>query len=210
MKRSIIIISISVSAVALFIFFVVEYLNKDECDLKKYLKNCNFDNISLIDVEYSDNSINIRYNIDNYKNYIKDSLKLKKEVERFLQKNDKTDHDVCISIGWQSLPDGIVFANYNANKDHTEKNIDFSSSNGQLEYGYFCCPEFDLRDFENEHNYKMLLLYGFKDFDNIDILDNMKEIQFAGFRLWNEQDVIPEELINHFKEAHPNCIVEVQ
>lgn len=210
MKKRIILILIPVSAITLFVFGIIEYLNKDERYLKKYLQNCNFDNISLRDVEYSDNSINIRYNIDNYEDYIKDSFKLKKEVEEYLQKKDKTNYDVCIRIGWQSLPDGIVFANYNANNHQIDRDIDFSSSNGHLEYGYFCCPEFNLKDFENENNLKMLLLYGFRDFSNINTLDNMKNLQFAGFRLWNEQDTISDELINHFKEAHPNCIVVVQ
>lgn len=59
MKKRIILILIPVSAIALFVFGVIEYLNKDERDLKKYLLNCNYDNISLRDVEYSDNSINI-------------------------------------------------------------------------------------------------------------------------------------------------------
>lgn len=184
--------------------------NKEEKELKSYLKEYNFENISLSEVECADNSINIRYDIDDYDNYIKDSFKLKKAVEEYIIKHDKTNYDVNVNIGWRSLPDGVEFANYNSHKDRMDTDIDISSSNGKLEFGYFCCPEFDLKDFENQRDLKILLLYGFKDFNNIDVLDNMKDLKYAGFRLWNEKDTIPEDLIKHFEESHPDCIVVVQ
>lgn len=210
MKKIIIVAALLISFIFLPTGCIIDRSNNEEKELKSYLKEYNFDNISLKEIEYKDNSISIRCDIENYDNYIKDSFKLKKAVEAYILKHDKTNYDVCISIGWRSLPDGIEFANFNANKDSIETNIDISSTNGQLEYGYFCCPEFDLKDFENEYNFKILLLYGFKDFSNIDVLDNMKDLKYAGFRLWNERDIIPEDLIKHFKESHPDCIVEVQ
>jgi len=210
MKKIIIVAAVLISFIFLPVGCIIDCSNKEEKELKSYLKEYNFENISLSEVECADNSINIRCDIDDYDNYIKDSFKLKKAVEEYIIKHDKTNYDVNVNIGWRSLPDGVEFANHNSHKDRMDTDIDISSSNGKLEFGYFCCPEFDLKDFENQRDLKILLLYGFKDFNNIDVLDNMKDLKYAGFRLWNEKDTIPEDLIKHFEESHPDCIIVVQ
>lgn len=218
-------IGLSILCVLLYIIFLASLTvpfilhrfrwHRVEADMKAYLESQDYAVLSHVSVsvwqsvedEHGEQRDELCISSDSTQftsELIADALLLKKSVETYLTEHPDVFSPVRVEIviddPYESGPHFIRIANYAESYHYSS--ADFT----KLGYGLFTTDNGSIADFEGDHAFEYLQIYGCSVDDQLTVFDSMPGLQYLCI---GTNEMIDKTALQDLINAHPDCTIVI-